>query len=86
MPLARFAPFAFTFGILSAPLAADAQQPTKVPTIGMLLPVPSADAATNIEAFRQGLHEPGYVEGQNVAYVLWGEASWQFPAGRHVRG
>lgn len=51
-------------GILSAPLASDAQQPTKVPRIGVLWPV--SDDPT-LEAFRQGLRSLGYAEGQNIA-------------------
>jgi putative ABC transport system substrate-binding protein len=31
------------------------------------MPVSGADSASNIEAFRQGLRELGYVEGQNIA-------------------
>jgi putative ABC transport system substrate-binding protein len=50
--------------LLAAPLAAPAQQPGKTARIGFLFFVtsPSLD-----EAFRQGLHELGYVEGQNIA-------------------
>ncbi len=50
-------------GILGAVLASDAQQPTKVPRIGVLWPV-SDDPV--LEAFRQGLRGLGYVEGQNI--------------------
>jgi len=53
-----------TASLVLAPLAAVAQQPAKVPRIGIL----SADAvSTREEAFRQGLRDLGYVEGQNVA-------------------
>jgi putative tryptophan/tyrosine transport system substrate-binding protein len=41
-----------------------AQQPKKIPRIGVLRP--GLAAAPNYEAFRQGLRELGYVEGQNV--------------------
>ncbi len=50
--------------ILAAPLAAEAQQPEKVPRIGFLGTVPMNP---HDEALRQGLHEFGYVEGQNIA-------------------
>jgi putative tryptophan/tyrosine transport system substrate-binding protein len=45
----------------------NAQQPTKVSRIGFLsAPSPSAVSA-RAEAFRQGLHDLGHVEGQDVA-------------------
>jgi hypothetical protein len=50
--------------LLAAPLAAEAQQTTKVTSIGYLSgPSLSANAA-RIEAFRQGLRELSYVEGK----------------------
>src|SRR5713101_3858618 len=50
--------------ILTTPLAADAQPRTKVPRIGLLWPGELGPSAT---AFRQGLRDLGYVEGQNMA-------------------
>ena len=47
-------------GLLTAPLAADAQQAGKIPRIGLL------DYAPFWEPFRQGLRELGYTEGQNI--------------------
>lgn len=48
---------------------ADAQQPGKIHRIGVLLPwSPAAGVSLSfLKAFRQGLHELGYVEGQNLA-------------------
>jgi ABC-type uncharacterized transport system substrate-binding protein len=55
--------------LLVAPLAADAQPPTKVPRIALLsgrrTPTPAAPDA-NAEAFRQGLRDLGYLEGTNI--------------------
>ena len=46
---------------LLAPLGAEAQQPAKVPRIGLMIPERRGDAgvAGRIEAFRQGLRELG---------------------------
>jgi putative tryptophan/tyrosine transport system substrate-binding protein len=48
------------------PLAARAQQPA-TPVIGFLRDTPSAPFVHIVTAFRRGLNEVGFVEGQNVA-------------------
>src|SRR5215471_6766273 len=53
-----------TGGLLAAPLAAEAQQPPKVPRIGFLRAGPPP--RDFVEGFRQGLRDLGYVEGQNM--------------------
>ena len=55
-----FATLVLVFGV-----AAEAQQPAKVPRIGYLATSPLG-ASARIEAFRQGLRELGYVEGKNI--------------------
>ena len=48
------------------PLAARAQQPVKVPRVGILSPAASETAAT-LTAFREGIRDLGYIEGQTIA-------------------
>ncbi len=57
-------------GILAAPLAAEAQQPAKVYRIGILSPGPISPRMHLWGAFRQGLRDLGYVEGQNLALII----------------
>ena len=47
------------------PLAARAQQPS-MPVVGLLRSTPAKPFAHIVTAFRQGLNEMGFVEGQNV--------------------
>jgi putative tryptophan/tyrosine transport system substrate-binding protein len=52
--------------LLALSLSACAQQPKKPARIGYLAAVSAAADAPRLEAFRQGLRDLGYVEGQNV--------------------
>ena len=69
---------------LLAPAAADAQQAAKIPRIGYLLvgALDSPEARATLTAFRQGLRDREYVEGQNIV-VEYRAANWnieRFPA------
>jgi putative ABC transport system substrate-binding protein len=44
----------------------DAQQPKKIARLGYLAAVSAAADAPRLEAFRQGLRDLGYIEGQNL--------------------
>jgi putative tryptophan/tyrosine transport system substrate-binding protein len=53
--------------LLFAPcLSAQAQQTRSVPLLGFLTTGSAASSARNIDAFRQGLREIGYIEGKNI--------------------
>jgi putative ABC transport system substrate-binding protein len=58
-------------GVLVAPLPADAQQGGSTRRKGFLMPQAppesSADSTARVAAFRQGLREFGWIEGQNIA-------------------
>ena len=56
-----------TLGVLIAPLAIEAQQPPKVPRIGVLMPALNPERTRNLEAFRDALRDLGWVEGQSLA-------------------
>jgi putative ABC transport system substrate-binding protein len=73
----RTAPLIVTLalGILLAPLAADGEQPAKIPRIGYFWPGhPFSKTSPRLESFRQGLRDLGWVEGENIAIEYrWGE-------------
>ncbi len=61
-------------GLLAAPPAAKAQQPAKIPRVGLLRPGSTPDPY--VDAFRQGLRDLGYIEGQTIAIEYrWAEGS-----------
>ena len=68
----------FALGVLAAPLAADAQQRANVARIGVLGPLTASAIAPRIEAFKRGLQELGYVEGQTIAIEYrWAEERYE---------
>jgi putative tryptophan/tyrosine transport system substrate-binding protein len=59
------------------PLAAQAQQPT-MPVVGIIQGGTPNAAARNVAAFRKGLNETGYVDGQNVTVEYhWLEGQYE---------
>jgi putative tryptophan/tyrosine transport system substrate-binding protein len=56
-----------SLGLLAAPLVAEAQPAGRVPRIGYLSSRSPSDSGHIVAAFRQGLADAGFVEGQNVA-------------------
>jgi hypothetical protein len=65
--------------ILAAPLAAEAQQSTRVPRIGFLSAAAFHVSSPALDALRQGLRELGWVEGQDLV------VDYRFAEGRSDR-
>jgi putative ABC transport system substrate-binding protein len=66
-------------GLLAAPLAAEAQPAASLPRIGFLAPTSLSDPRVPryLQAFRQGLRELGYIEGQSIAIEFrWAELQY----------
>ena len=62
------------------PLAARAQQPTKVARIGHLDLGPASARTSRVEALRAGLRDLGYVEGKNIVIEFrWADGVQQLP-------
>jgi putative ABC transport system substrate-binding protein len=60
-------------------LSVEAQLAKKDPRIGFLMPGSRTTYAVRIDAFRDGLRELGYIEGQNIAI------EWRFAEGKSDR-
>jgi len=57
----------FAGALLALAVTVEAQQPTKVPQIGYLSGAGDpSNPGPNVEAFRRGLQELGYIEGKNI--------------------
>jgi putative ABC transport system substrate-binding protein len=66
----------FLGGVVAWPLAARAQQP-KMPVVGFLNAASPGPLRQQIAAFREGLKDSDYVEGQNVAVEYrWAEGQY----------
>jgi len=64
-------------GAAACPLAARAQQPA-IRTIGFLSSRSPGESANLVAAFRRGLREGGFVEGQNAAIAFrWAEGRYE---------
>ena len=62
------------------PLAARAQQGIgrtgKMPRVGILMPGPAAHSAATLDPFYRGLHDLGYIDGQNLT-IERRDADWK---------
>src|SRR5688572_24955397 len=56
--------FALSLVVLCFPV--QAQQPKKIPRIGVLVTSSPSPTSQRIEAFRRGLRELGYLEGEDI--------------------
>ncbi len=66
-----------TLGLLLPSLVAIAQQPTKIPRIGVFMTGSPATTDHYVDAFQHGLREHGYVEGQHITIdYRWTEGTF----------
>jgi putative tryptophan/tyrosine transport system substrate-binding protein len=72
---------ALTISVLIAPSASQAQQREHVPRVGYLGTSSASLEAELVKAFREGLRDRGYVEGQNVVIEYrWADGNYErFP-------
>ena len=71
MKVRRSLALGLALALLVTPLVVDGQQAGKVsrigiPRVGILSPLTSAAAADDINAFRQGIRDLGYIDGQDI--------------------
>jgi putative ABC transport system substrate-binding protein len=64
--------FLVAFALTADWTEVQAQQSKKVPRIGLLTGASAAEAATWIDAFRQGLRDLGYIDGKNIVLEIRG--------------
>jgi len=57
----------FTLSLLAVPLAATAQPAGRIPRLGVLATASTVGDNSALGAFRQGLRDLGYIEGQHLA-------------------
>jgi putative ABC transport system substrate-binding protein len=57
---------AFCSVLLALPFPARAQQPARIPRIGIVIATSASFFSARVETFRQRLRERGYVEGKNI--------------------
>jgi putative ABC transport system substrate-binding protein len=63
---------ALTLSLLAAPLVVEAQQAGKIPRVGVMAIGSGTPPSPTYEAFRQGLRDLGWIEGQNIIVdVRW---------------
>jgi hypothetical protein len=78
-PMTRAAVALLLLAVVTAPLAARAQPAPRVSRIGILWLNPVSATGHLLEAFRQGLRELGYVEGQNFTIEFRSASALQPP-------
>ena len=61
------------------PLAARAQEKPRIPRIGIIIPRSALAAIDNVTAFKDGLRQHGYIEGQSITI------DWHYADGNYDR-
>ena len=72
----NFCPIALSTLLFALCVSAEAQQSKKVSRVGFIGASSASSAGQYLEAFRHGLRDLGYVEGENIVMeVRWAEGS-----------
>ena len=56
----------FTGALLAVAVIAEAQQPARIPRIGLIFGPSRSGSQDQVDGFRQGLRDHGYIEDQNI--------------------
>ena len=70
MRVTRFGVVSLVLVVLVSLAAVEAQEARKAPRVGIVLGGPLASRQSQLDAFRQGMRDLGYIEGRNIIFEI----------------